>query len=294
MHGERVPLTCRVCDSPTGRIGSVRGAYAGREFELRRCPSCRFAFVSDPWLDFEKTYDDAYYEGRGADPLVDYAFELAHPDQTIRRWEWEGITRVVGTLTSVREGTRWLDFGCGNGGLVRHLRSTRAIDAVGFEEGAMVRRLDAYGIPHIPRDDLAEAGPFDVVTAIEVLEHVLDPVAELRTMASCLKPGGLLFVTTGNAAPYAKRLTHWRYVVPELHISFFEPQTLAAAYERAGLVAEWPGFVVGWPEIYKFRVLKNLRLRRVTPLTSALPTVQLARLADRKAQLSRHPAARLP
>ena len=47
---------------------------------------------------------------------------------------------------------------------------------------------------------------------------------------------GLLFLTTRNAAPFRKRLSSWRYVVPDVHVSFFEPTTLAVALEVAGFI----------------------------------------------------------
>ena len=63
-----------------------------------------------------------------------------------------------------------------------------------------------------PDDFDCAQGSFDVVTAIEVIEHVLDPVAELRRIRALLRPGGLLFLTTGNAKPYSKRLLTWGYL----------------------------------------------------------------------------------
>src|SRR5262245_55774701 len=84
---------------------------AKRTFRLVRRQRCRFAFVEDPWLDYAAIYDTAYYEGRGADPTVDYHFELAHPDRAIRRYEWSGIVEVVRRLVDLRAQTRWLDFG---------------------------------------------------------------------------------------------------------------------------------------------------------------------------------------
>jgi hypothetical protein len=38
------------------------------------------------------------------------------------------------------------------------------------------------------------------VTAIEVVDHLVDPVSKLRSIADCLKPGGFVFITTGNMA----------------------------------------------------------------------------------------------
>jgi SAM-dependent methyltransferase len=267
----------------------VTGSYSGRDYELRRCRDCRYAFIADPWTAFDQIYDDRYYAGRGADPLVDYLFELESPQNTIRVYEWRGITRLVAQLLGGLDGVRWLDFGAGNGGLVRYARDHSPADAVGFEEGSIAARARERGIPI--RSTLADepAGRFDVITAIEVLEHTLDPLAELRRIRTLLRPGGLLVLTTGNAAPFANRLTRWPYVIPEIHVSFFEPGTLRRALAASGFdPGPMPGGG-GFDEVLKFKVLKNLRRQRRTPLTDMIPAGPLASLADRRTRLRAHP-----
>jgi SAM-dependent methyltransferase len=258
---------------------------------LARCIDCRYAFISDPWLDYPEIYNDRYYAGGGADPLVDYRFELEHPRRSIRRYEWEGIRTLVADLTGGHRPTRrWLDYGCGNGGLVRHLRSVGAAEAFGFDEGAITAEASARGIPTLGSQELAAmAGGFDVVTAIEVIEHTLDPVLELRRMRRLLRPGGLLFMTTGNARPYADRLPKWKYVIPELHISYFEPSTLERALVMAGFRPERRPLGAGFDEVMKFKVLKNLHIRRRSRLTDALPASLMGAVADRIVRLSEHP-----
>jgi SAM-dependent methyltransferase len=280
---------CRVCAADgIRRVGAVTGRYAGRDFELTRCAGCGFASIADPWTDFAQIYDERYYAGEGADPLVDYEFELSHPDKTVRAYEWRGIASVVEQLIGPLAGVRWLDFGCGNGGLIRHLRAHTGAGAVGVEDGSIATAARAAGIPVLGREQLQE-GSFDVVTAIEVLEHVLDPVAELRAIRALLRPGGLLFLTTGNAAPFAERLAEWPYIVPEIHISFFEPRTLELALHESGFRPAPLGACRGFDQILKFKVLKNLRVRRRNRLTDAIPARPLAALADRRVQLREHP-----
>jgi SAM-dependent methyltransferase len=284
------PPACRICGgTSTDRLGSVQGRFSGRDYELRRCPVCRYAFIADPWTAFDQIYDDRYYAGQGADPLVDYQFELDAPSATIRVYEWRGIVGVVTQLLGGLDGVRWLDFGAGNGGLVRYIAAHTPAAAVGFEEGAIATQARHLGIPVQGSLDRELDGQFDVVTAIEVLEHTVDPLTELRRIRRLLRPAGLLLLTTGNAAPFADRLTEWPYVIPEIHVSFFEPHTLERALAETGFTPGRMPATRGFDDILKFKVLKNLKIRRRTRLTDLVPARPVAALADRRVRLRAHP-----
>ena len=96
--------------------------------------------------------------------------------------------------------------------------------------------LRSDGVRVLESAELAErCGTFDVVTAIEVVEPAIDPLDIFRRMAALLAPGGQLFLTTGNARPYRDRLVSWQYVVPEVHVSFYEPATLVRCMTEVGL-----------------------------------------------------------
>jgi 2-polyprenyl-3-methyl-5-hydroxy-6-metoxy-1,4-benzoquinol methylase len=284
------PPACRICGSHTQRLGSVHGSFSGRTYELRRCDECRYAFIADPWTEFRRIYDDRYYAGRGADPLVDYEFELSSPGATVRLYEWRGITQIVSSLLSGLGGVQWLDFGAGNGGLVRYVEDHTPATAVGFEEGAIAEQARAVGIP-VSSTLECKPGGYDVVTAIEVLEHTLDPIAELHRIRELLRPGGLLLLTTGNAAPFASRLTRWPYVIPEIHVSFFEPRTLERALRSSGFRPAAMPAGGGFDEVLKFKVLKNLRLRKRSLLTDLIPPRPVAIVADARTRLRAHPIA---
>jgi SAM-dependent methyltransferase len=276
-------MTCKICQGTTEVVGAKPGALTERTFTLRRCRDCHFAFVADPWLDYAAIYDAAYYEGRGADPTVDYHFELAQPARAIRRYEWSGIVEVVGRLTGLRADTRWLDYGCGNGGLVRHARAVVGCQAIGTEEGAIAAEARKAGIPIVDRDELrALEGTFDVVTAIEVLEHVVDPLEVLQQIRRLLRPGGVFFYTTGNARPQRRRLLAWQYFRPEIHISLYEPSSMQEALRRTGFEPRQMGYIPGWDQITAFKVLKNLGLRRASALHRTIPWRALAPLINRR------------
>jgi SAM-dependent methyltransferase len=281
---------CKVCNGPTIFLGEKHGKITEKVFEIYRCSGCGFAFVGNPWTDFAQVYSQKYYEGRGTDPLVDYVFELDFPDRTIRKYEWQGLLDVVRTLLGRDQGFRWLDYGCGNGGLVRFGRQNTGIEIFGFEEGWIADKARRSGIPLLDRNTLGlAAGSFDVITAIEVMEHTLDPIDTLRHIRKLLKPGGLFLCTTGNARKHRSRLLQWTYIVPEIHLSFFEPATLEVALNRTGFRAEYRGFVAGHTKIIQGRVLKNLRVRTRSPWQRFLPWPVMARIIDYRVGFTDHP-----
>jgi SAM-dependent methyltransferase len=284
--------TCRICHGPTTWLATKRSAFSGRAFDLARCADCRYVFVTDPRTDYENLYDEAYYSGRGADRHVDYEQEMADR-RTIRLYEWRGILRAVGSVVPLTDHTRWLDFGCGLGGFVRYARS-RGLDVVGYEQGYAAARARELGIPLL--DDLTEAAEsFDVITATEMIEHAVTPVAELETMAALLRPGGTLFLHTGNAEPHRDQLSDWEYLAPiDVHVGVFEPTTMARALQLAGLEPEWPGYRPGHVDIIRHKVLKALNVEQRRTVYSIVPWPLASRVVDWRHGVSRHPIGRKP
>jgi SAM-dependent methyltransferase len=291
-----VPISndhCRVCQGATRDLPALVSKYSGQTFAFRRCDACGLSFVPEPRTDFASLYDAEYYAGRGADTFVNYLAEMSDA-RTVREYEWRGIFRAVTSLTRTDD-ISWLDFGCGLGGLVRYARSQGVADVYGFDEGWSAQWMADNDIPSLDADDLAaSAGRFDVITAIEVIEHLTDPVAMMRQIATLLKPGGVFFLTTGNAEPHRDDMGDWKYVHPDVHISYFEPRTLATVYGLAGLEPVDAGFLPGHADIIRYKVLMTLGVKKRNVVERLIPWSLVARVVDFRHKVSAQPVARRP
>jgi SAM-dependent methyltransferase len=134
-------------------------------------------------------------------------------------------------------------------------------------------------------------GTFDVVSAVEVLEHVLDPVETLSRIRKLLRPGGLFFYTTGNSSPFRKNLLAWPYVLPEIHVGFFNPRSMSVALKKAAFDAQPGRYRPGFEKIIRFKVLKNLGVTRDSLFFNLIPWSIVSKLIDMKYRLSRLPTA---
>jgi 2-polyprenyl-6-hydroxyphenyl methylase/3-demethylubiquinone-9 3-methyltransferase len=133
-------------------------------------------------------------------------------------WDPRGEFRPLHLLNPVRTqfiaertalaGSRVLDVGCGGGLLAEALaRAGARVTAIDLAPGMIeVARLHAaesalavdYRLVSAEQVAAAEPAGFDVVTCMEMLEHVPEPAAMTATLARLLRPGGALFVSTLN------------------------------------------------------------------------------------------------
>lgn len=143
--------------------------------------------------------------------------ELAH-----RWWDTESEFRPLHQINPLRlnwiqglvplAGKRVVDIGCG-GGILSDAMARQGAQVLGIDlavkslkvaqlhameagtEGVQYKEISAEGLA------AEQAGQFDVVTCMEMLEHVPDPAAVVQACAKLVKPGGWVFFSTLNRNP---------------------------------------------------------------------------------------------
>ncbi|WP_027329225.1 bifunctional 2-polyprenyl-6-hydroxyphenol methylase/3-demethylubiquinol 3-O-methyltransferase UbiG [Marinimicrobium agarilyticum] len=150
-------------------------------------------------------------------------------------------------------GKKVLDVGCG-GGILTEALAQRGAGVTGIDMGEAplgVARLHALesGLDidyrQITAEDMAEesAGQFDVVTCLEMLEHVPDPASVIQACARLVKPGGHVYFSTINRNPksYVFAIVGAEYVLKLLprgthdYRKFIRPSELSRWMRAANL-----------------------------------------------------------
>jgi SAM-dependent methyltransferase len=137
---------------------------------------------------------------------------------------------------------RLVDVGCSRGDFVAAATAS-AFDAEGVEPAPQIAAAARTAGRKVHTGLLEEQkfadAQFDAVSMFEVIEHLRAPLVLLRECRRILRPGGVMLLSTGNAASWTARVmkARWDYFQTEKdagHISFFNPRSIALLAERAG------------------------------------------------------------
>jgi 2-polyprenyl-6-hydroxyphenyl methylase / 3-demethylubiquinone-9 3-methyltransferase len=197
-----------------------------------------------------------------ADPAELQKFsDLAH-----RWWDPESEFKPLHQINPLRlewidstaqlTGKKVVDIGCGGGILAESMAARGAnVTGVDLSEKALgVARLHLYESGQtvdyrlISAEDMSREAPgsFDVVTCMEMLEHVPDPASTIRACAGLVKPGGHVFFSTlnRNIKSYLMAVVGAEYILNLLpkgtheYAKFIKPSELSRYVREAGLDVE--------------------------------------------------------
>lgn len=242
-------MKCYLCHKKTEFFLKKNG------YEIYRCKTCGLGEtkLTAPYGRFvEEFYSKGYYTGtasRGA--YSNYALDKPY------------ITRTMGKfLSAITSATppprRLLDVGCAYGYFVELAMAAGydayGIDASEFAAGWAKKKFNGR-IRHGTIGSFAPNGArYDIVTLLDVVEHLGDPRSDLSKVSSLLAADGVVLIATGDTQSVAAKMLgrRWTFYIPPQHLFFFNRQNFTRLLGESGLVP------VHW-----FRVGKWLSLQYV-------------------------------
>ncbi|TMF26161.1 MAG: class I SAM-dependent methyltransferase [Chloroflexi bacterium] len=217
---------CAICGStdPPRRWRDVVDYVTGDSFAIVQCHVCGFGVTEPLPGSLDRYYPTRYRRFNALAARVLHGLYLRRVDGWLRRLPPTGLA---------------LEVGAGTGWMLRALRE-RGWRALGNErslEAALAARA-AAGVP-IFVGDLGAVRPapaLDLVIMFHVLEHLADPLAELRAVARRLRPGGALVLGLPNIASWQARLAgrHWMHLDVPRHLCHFTPDSIERALAVSG------------------------------------------------------------
>jgi len=237
-------------------------------------------------------------ERRNVDPAEIARFDAA----ASRWWDPQGEMRPLHDLNPVRlqyveragnlAGLKVLDVGCG-GGLLAEAMARKGALVTGLDladdllQVARLHALEAgvevnYVLEAAESHAATHAGEYDVVTCMEMLEHVPDPTAVIEALGRLVKPDGHVFVSTLNRTlkAYAMAILGAEYVLRLLptgthtYEKFIRPSELRQWSRAAGLtVIDIAGLDYD-PFTRRTRLTMDARVNYLVHLRRATPNAQ--------------------
>jgi len=195
-------------------------------YDLVKCNSCKSVFAL---LDDEEAHLNQHYcESR------DDLYLTQGAERSI------GFKKIISHLKHfVPDNGRLLDIGCSYG-LFLKIASRSWQEAYGVELSKDASRYarEIFGL-NVFCGDIKEAKftreYFDIITVIEVIEHIADPKDFIATINRLLKPGGILYLVTPDVGSISARLMGerwWSY--RKMHLNYFSKDSISGLLVRSG------------------------------------------------------------
>jgi len=227
-----VHVACYLCGHDDGEV-----VLDDPPFKVIRCPECGLVYVTPrvPDSHLHLIYQTEYFTSSSAADFgyADYTHDHAKYLRTFRK-----KARLV---QAHRASGRVLEVGSA-AGFFLHAMGELGYEATGVEVSEYVSGFARreLGIERLHTGLLADApldpASFEIAAMWDVIEHVPDPIAELRRIHDLLVPEGLLFLQTQNVDHWFARLlgSKWQHFKQLEHIHHFSPRTIRTLLDRAG------------------------------------------------------------
>lgn len=228
-------VRCNYCDADDYKLRFIKDGYS-----IVQCKKCDLVYVNPrlTQVSINKLYDEDYFLGDGFDKSIQYQKEFEEFADKLDLTDWDA-SAIKEMLKTESQKPKLLDIGCGMG-LFLWKAKKAGFNAEGIELSPFAADfVRSKGIPVRDKSIYEEKLPenhYDAITLKEVIEHLPDPKRAFENIYSALKPGGVLFITTGNYDSPERKLKgkDWFYFMPEGHIFIFSNKTMTNYLNKIG------------------------------------------------------------
>lgn len=221
-------ITCLVCQNSKIDFFTKKNDY-----NIYKCWDCGLIFVWPLPANSAALYTADYFDGAASGfGYVDYEEDKKATAKTLDSYlaKIESYLPLKGRL---------LDVGAAIGSFLQ-IAKTKGWQTKGVElsqyaaEKARANGLDV--ITGTVRDLILASKDFDVVTYLDVFEHILDPISELNSARKLLRQEGFLIINTPDSSSWFARLMgrSWHTFVPPEHLFIYSPKNLTILLKRIG------------------------------------------------------------
>lgn len=212
---------CPACHHTDGRLFGIKSGH--EQWECGHC-GCIVASGQTDEAEVRALYGHYYDQARFETPPVVVS----------------SLRRLVTQFEPFRQTERLLDIGYGAGGLLE-IAESHGWECYGADiapQSLYYGEKRGWIVTSSPDNDPRfPAQGFDVITMIEFIEHAQQPADFFRMAKRLLPPGGLLYLTTPNAASLNRRLLglEWSVFSPPEHMTIWTVKGLSEALAEVGL-----------------------------------------------------------
>jgi SAM-dependent methyltransferase len=221
-------LFCPVC----GQVTKQDFLYSKNGCAVMRCQECSIGRAETSGFDPSAYYTQAYFSGEYADGYADY-----EGAETVLRKEFAHLVKFI---RGQKPEGRLLDLGCAFGFFLQEAKSY--FDVAGIEiseQAAAFAQANGLNVIHgaVDEPSMAKLGAFDIITMLDVIEHLPDPHAAIELCKRHLRPGGIIVITTGDFGSGLAKLTGagWRLMTPPQHLWFLTKKSFSRIAISLGL-----------------------------------------------------------
>ena len=200
-------------------------------FDVFECKKCLFIFMNPAFSDtfIASLYSDDYYSGKAKFSYIDER-ENYHYNSYV----WKARIKKIHKYK--RSGT-FLDIGCSFGGLLSHAKKYYDVYGIEISKTASeyCKSISLNVHNGTINDSPFKENSFDIITMIELIEHIKDPAGFLKKTSSLLKSGGLCVIQTADMSAYQafSQGNKYHYYLPG-HLSYFSAHNLSYLLSKNG------------------------------------------------------------